>query len=187
MIETALYVAKVDKGRKKAEETCRNIEDKYRNLFQHSPESIVIVGLDGTVLDYNHETSPTGVRREELIGRHLSELGLYEQSSDKNEAMLARIAAGNTEPFEVDLKTRFGDRIWIEVHPATVDNPTERRIRLILSDITARKRSEIKLKKERDFSNSLIQASPAFFVAINKEGETILMHNSGAHRICYRP
>ncbi len=38
--------------------------------------------------------------------------------------------------------------------------------------------SEEKLHKEMNFSNTLIQASPAFFVAINADGKTIMMNES---------
>jgi len=43
-------------------------------------------------------------------------------------------------------------------------------------DITDRKQAEKKLNKERDFSNTLIQSSPIFFVAINAEGKTMMMN-----------
>lgn len=43
-------------------------------------------------------------------------------------------------------------------------------------ELSERKRMEEKLRKERDFNRSLLQASPIFFVAINGEGQTLMMN-----------
>ena len=43
-------------------------------------------------------------------------------------------------------------------------------------DITEWKRTEEALRRERDFSRSLLQASPAFFVAIDANGRTMMMN-----------
>jgi PAS domain S-box-containing protein len=45
-------------------------------------------------------------------------------------------------------------------------------------DITERKQAEEALRKERDFSNSLFDASPTFFVAISAEGKTLMMNEA---------
>ncbi|MEA1993824.1 MAG: PAS domain S-box protein [Euryarchaeota archaeon] len=42
-----------------------------------------------------------------------------------------------------------------------------------------------KLKKEKDFSKTLIQASPVFFVAIDAEGKTMLMNEAMLNRLRY--
>ncbi|MEA3487041.1 MAG: PAS domain S-box protein, partial [Thermodesulfobacteriota bacterium] len=44
---------------------------------------------------------------------------------------------------------------------------------------------EEKLRKETDFTNTLIQASPAFFVAISTNGKTIMMNESMLHTLGY--
>ena len=43
-------------------------------------------------------------------------------------------------------------------------------------EIADRHRAEEKLRQERDFSRSLLQASPTFFVAISAEGQTLMMN-----------
>lgn len=49
---------------------------------------------------------------------------------------------------------------------------------LIFKDITERKRSEEQLQSERDFSNTLVQASPAFYVAVDTQGKTMMMNDA---------
>jgi PAS domain S-box-containing protein len=45
-------------------------------------------------------------------------------------------------------------------------------------DITERKASEEALRKEKDFINTLVQASPAFFFAITPEGKTRMLNKA---------
>jgi len=56
-----------------------------------------------------------------------------------------------------------------------------------ITDISERKRVEEKLQSERDFVNSLIQASPAFFVAIDAQGKTVMMNEAMLRALGYTP
>ncbi|MDP6635693.1 MAG: PAS domain S-box protein [Phycisphaerae bacterium] len=52
-------------------------------------------------------------------------------------------------------------------------------------DITDRKRAEQALRSEKDFSTTLVQASPAFIVAIAPDGTTIMMNESMRRELGY--
>lgn len=54
-----------------------------------------------------------------------------------------------------------------------------------LRDITERKAAEEALRKERDFINTLVQASPAFFCAIDPDGKTRMMNKAMLHSLEY--
>jgi two-component system, cell cycle sensor histidine kinase and response regulator CckA len=45
-------------------------------------------------------------------------------------------------------------------------------------DITRRKQDEEALRRERDFSDTLVQASPAYFVAITGDGKVLMMNQA---------
>ncbi|WP_353572378.1 PAS domain S-box protein [Candidatus Albibeggiatoa sp. nov. BB20] len=47
-----------------------------------------------------------------------------------------------------------------------------------VKDITERKAAEEALRKEKDFINTLVQASPAFFFAINPDGKTRMINKA---------
>ena len=47
------------------------------------------------------------------------------------------------------------------------------------------KQAEEELRKERDFSKTLIQTSPVFFVAINAEGKTLMVNEMMLHTLGY--
>ncbi|MCJ7622320.1 MAG: PAS domain S-box protein, partial [Anaerolineaceae bacterium] len=129
--------------RVQTEQTLRESEEKYRSLFEQSPETIILVGLDGTILDHNHEHSLIGISREKLIGRNFSELGIFNKYSD----MFARIADGQIESFEIDFETPTGNHIWLEIHPAIVHEAGDKCIRFMVNDITERKQAEEALRE----------------------------------------
>jgi len=64
------------------------------------------------------------------------------------------------------------------------DGKIDKAIEIVL-DITDRKQAVVALQKERDFSNTLIQSSPAFFVAIDRDGKIIMMNDSMLEALGY--
>lgn len=52
-------------------------------------------------------------------------------------------------------------------------------------DITERKAAEEAIRKEKDFINTLVQASPAFFFAINPDGKTRMINRAMLHALEY--
>jgi len=53
-------------------------------------------------------------------------------------------------------------------------------------DLTERRRAEEELKRERDFARGLIESTPAFFVAIDAAGRTLLMNRALLEALGYR-
>ncbi|MCD4818392.1 MAG: PAS domain S-box protein [Candidatus Cloacimonetes bacterium] len=56
---------------------------------------------------------------------------------------------------------------------------------LLIINISKRKKAEKNLQKEKTFSTTLVQASPVFFVAIDKNGKTIMMNDSMLEALGY--
>ncbi len=54
-----------------------------------------------------------------------------------------------------------------------------------IQDFTERKRTEEALRKEKYFSETLVQSSPTFYVAINSRGKTIMMNKAMLQAIGY--
>ncbi|MHA2289659.1 MAG: PAS domain-containing protein, partial [Promethearchaeota archaeon] len=64
---------------KRAEMKIKESEQKYRHLFEHSPFSIVLLDLDGKIIDMNTKTTELfGYEKVDLIGKnYLSLTGIY--------------------------------------------------------------------------------------------------------------
>ena len=138
---------------RQAEEALRESEEKYRTLFESSPESITLVDPDGTVLDCNDTTATiTGVPREEMIGKPVTALGLLsEEDTLQQLAILSQIAAGKkVSPYE--LKIREGkDARWLEVFPTPLTKTGDLyAIQVIIRDVTKRRWAEEKIRQRNE-------------------------------------
>jgi PAS domain S-box-containing protein len=136
--------------KKVIEEKLEESEEKYRTLFNSSPEGIALIDLDGRLLDCNTFIERiTGKKRVDLIGRPIMELNMF---SDEDICRLIEIFPKTlTTQYinPIDMSIKFGkENGWVEVHPAIIKkNNQASAIQLIVRDITERKQTEEEMKK----------------------------------------
>jgi PAS domain S-box-containing protein len=92
----------------------------------------------------------------------------------------------------IDITDRKRAEIIIENYSQTLEHKVYERTAelaqnnaLLEREISERKQTEKVLRKERDFSQTLIQTSPAFFVAINAFGQVLMINNSMLQALGY--
>ena len=92
-----------------------------------------------------------------------------------------------TRTLEMEQICKDGSVIWVEMKMSGLRDENARwsGIQGVTRDITKRKQAEEALRKERDFTNILVQSSPAFFVAISSEGKTLMMSASMLQALGY--
>ncbi len=98
------------------------------------------------------------------------------------------VAPDRSRTLELEHIRKDGNTIWGEVTTSFIRNEEglPSGIIGITRDITERKQIETKLHKEINFSQTLIHASPAFYVAINSEGKTIMVNETMLHSLGYK-
>ncbi len=127
-------------------------EARYRSLFEQASEPIVVVSQDGTILDHNQQKSPLGFEREEMIGRKFFELGV--EGIDQLQDRFRNVIDGDTEPFDVELGTKTGEKIWLEIYPSAVREGNQITLRFSIRDITQSKRVDERIQKAMDQANT---------------------------------
>lgn len=97
------------------------------------------------------------------------------------------VMAGGQWTGEVEMYSRNRDVLHIYLR-AYANKDIDGNITALVgihTDITERKKAEEELIKEKNFSETLVQSSPAFFVAISPEGKTLMMNESLLHALGY--
>ena len=103
---------------KRTEDSLRENEEKYRTLFELSPQGIVLVGLNGIILDANRAAANFGgPKRQHVIGRSILELGLLEDDQLENHIELfSQMVSGEiVDPIELELTSYNDHPRWIRV------------------------------------------------------------------------
>ena len=145
-VERALQEKLLNDEKRRAVNALRENEEKYRSLFESSPESITLVGLDGTILDCNEATAViAGQPRSELIGKPFLNIGtLDEVDIPTLVERFAQIVGGKLfEPFEVKVIRGGNEVLWLEIYLALlIRNEEIYAIQVISRDITERRKAE---------------------------------------------
>lgn len=146
--------------RKKAEEALRESEERYRELFENSKDAIYVHDMSGRYTSVNRAAEKlSGYTREELIGRHFSSLITSDYARHVREQSCCKLETSGETTSEVQLITRQGRRIPVEVSSRLiVENGLPIGVQGCVRDISERKRVQ---EAARTYSRRLIEAQEA--------------------------
>ncbi|WP_198525220.1 PAS domain-containing sensor histidine kinase [Kamptonema formosum] len=139
---------------KEAQQALQLSEEKFSKAFRCSPNCITISTLkEGRYIDVN-ETSLRilGYRREEVIGRTVTDLNIWVEPQDRERMTQALQERGAVDNMEVKIRTKTGEvRVGL-LSAEIVEIAGERCLVAATNDITERVRAEEKLRaaQERD-------------------------------------
>ncbi len=135
---------------RRSEQSLKESEQKYGNLFQQSGDGIFLLGWNGRVQDVNERIEQMlGFSRQELMTMNLSQLhpaDSQEQMRQRTEQLLQKGVA----QFEIDFLTKSGEQMPAEVSVTMFELAGERVLQGIVRDIRVRKRQEQALLQARD-------------------------------------
>jgi len=133
-------------------ETMRQELEKYKLVFKHSPEAIVILDKKGNILDINKRLQDwLGYKPDEVIGNNLLKLPFLSKMS-KVEVMkkfAARMLGKKVPPYELEFITKSGEKRIGLIQASPVKDANGKIIQdlVMISDITDRKLTEKEIKK----------------------------------------
>ncbi|MGO8990811.1 MAG: PAS domain S-box protein [bacterium] len=173
--------------RKQAEEKLRDSEVRYRDLIETARDVILTISPQGVFTSFNRvfETI-TGWSTKEWIGKVFVDL-VDPNDVPKAIQRFKSVMEGQLgEPIELRVRTKYGGFVPGEfVASPQVKEGKVIGILGVVRDITERKRAEEALRQEKDFNQTLVQASPLFFVAIGPDGKTLMMNEAMLHALGY--
>ncbi len=159
---------------KEVEVKLKESMEKYRILFETSPNSILLVDLNGMILDCNPSTESTfGYKRDDLIGKKFSELGIYNQEDLNNliKSFSDKINGKDVHSIEIQIKKKNNELSWVNVQSSLIKSGDQTLIQGIIRDITEKKEAGqelIKLSKIKGYgSQSFPNNNQAVFTEIH--------------------
>ncbi len=172
-----LAVLRDIRERRKAEQALRTSEREKSIILDSVSEMIVYHDRSLRILWANRAAaSAAGLSADALKGQFCYRV-IQGRSGRCNGCPVSKTLQSG-EPKEAELSTKSG-AIWhIRSHPVHDETGKIFGIVEVIQDITERRKAEDALRKERNFSNTLVQASPAFFVAISPKGKIMMMNQA---------
>lgn len=136
--------------------------------LENAPDGIFIHDMKGSFLYGNSKSEEIiGYRRDELIGKNFFELNLVSETSLNRvtELLQASIEGRSTGPDELELISKDGRLIPVEINTSVIQGMDQRIVLGFVRDITDRKRSEEALKEnERKFRTLFDTANDSIFI-----------------------
>ena len=139
---------------KRAEESLRESEERYRNFFDTSRDCVFMTTLDGLFVDFNDVALETlgyeQSEREEALGRKVSDFYAHPEERNAHAAMVAEI--GFSKEYPIDLRTRDGTIIHTLITTVARKDPSGRIIGFqgTVRDITDLKKAEQALRQSQE-------------------------------------
>lgn len=155
--------------RKRAEETLRESEEKYRNLFETAKDVILTVDLFGNITSINKAVEEYGWKREEIIGKNMLEL-MPKETWPSLLLGITQITEGRLLEGEMELATPNGRRITEYKSNPITKNGKIVGIQVIARDITERKRAEEALKDSEERFRAIVENAPFGYYRVGKNG-----------------
>jgi PAS domain S-box-containing protein len=146
-VKRALKESKEQMEKIAAENALKEREEKYRILFDYFPNYVVVLDLDGRIIEINNAAaSLSPYSREVLIGKHFHEFDfIMGNDTHVYQEYFMRFQEDNEviEPFESTLISQEGKTHNMEILPTTLKKDGQIfAVQVIAHDITERKKAE---------------------------------------------
>lgn len=167
-------------------------KDKYKLIFDLSPEAIVMIDLKGNVTDINGRVFDwLGFKPEELIGKNLAQVPFLNKESliRAQENFRKRVAGEIIPPYELDFVTKNGEKVVGRVTASQIKDKNKKitGIIVIISDITKQKEAEEDLKQSEEKYRRLVELAREGIWLIDEKAITTFVNPRMAEILNYKP
>jgi PAS domain S-box-containing protein len=146
--------------RVRAEQELRESQQRFRDLFDNSPDAIFVEDLDGTVLDVNFAGCILhGLTREQLIGKNALRHLVPPSKREEAQRDFQKLASGKLSWVEGETLTADGRTTPVEVRAGRVEFGGKPALLLHVRDITDRRAAETALQSSEVLFRSVWENS----------------------------
>lgn len=185
-IEMALY-------KHSMERKLRESEAWFSTTLDSMADGVIATDKSSKIIVFNPGAEKlTGWKRCDALGCDLNDVLFMEDENSGDRIMPVKRwkeskGAVRTQHLNMQLKTLQDQIIPIDESTAPIRNLNGDRLGtvLVLKDITLRRKAQEEVQEERDFINTLLHVSPAFYVAIDGDGRVIMMNEAVCKALGY--
>jgi len=132
----------------------KSAEKRYKNLFENSPNAILLINFNGIVIDANSTSKKLfGYEREEFIDKPINDLtDIFPQEIKHFFKLIFRASFSKDfpKPIEIQVKIKGGYLIWVILQASLIKHNKESLIQFIFQDITEKKKGELITEKFKE-------------------------------------
>lgn len=136
-------------------------EERYKNLFETSPNAIVLTNFNGVAVDANSTFKKLiGFDKEVVIGKDMSELTeIFPQEMKFYFKKIFRASFKGEFPnsIEIQIKRKEGNYIWVNLQASLFKMDGNMLIQFIFQDITEKKKIELLEKQFKEQLEGKVQ------------------------------
>ena len=165
--------------RVRAEGQLRQTEQRFRDLFENSPDAIFVEDLEGVILDVNLAGCVLhGLPREQLIGKNSVDDLVPASRREEARRNFQKLAAGKLSWVEGESMTDDGRVIPVEVRAGRVDYNGQPALLLHVRDITQRRSAETALQSSEMLFRSVWENSVDGMSLTDENGIVIAVNDA---------
>ena len=165
--------------RVQSREQLRQTEQRFRDLFENSPDAIFVEDLDGKVLDVNSTACLLhGMTRDQLIGRNAIEDLVPPRHREEARRIFPKLAGGKLSWVEGESLTADGRVTPVEVRASRFDYGGKPALLLHVRDITERRAVATALQSSETLFRSVWQNSVDGMRLIDVNGTIIAVNDA---------
>lgn len=132
----------------------KSAERRYKNLFENSPNAILLINFKGIVIDANSTTKMLfGYEKEEFIDKPINRLtDIFPQEVKHFFKLIFRASFSKDfpKPIEIQIKIKGGDLMWVILQASLIKQNNKSLIQFIFRDITEKKQGELITEKFKE-------------------------------------
>lgn len=163
------------------ENSLRESEMNFRNIFNKSSDGIVIHDLNGNFLEVNTVLCERlGYSREEFLGKNLTLIDTP-KGQEKISSTFRMLEENGHVMFEGEHCRKDGTTIPVEIHATVIEYQHHPAILSVVRDITERKRNEQALRDAEDLYHTLFDLSPVGILLLDPETGRAVEFNQISH------
>jgi two-component system NtrC family sensor kinase len=159
-------------------DSLREAELRYRTLFEQSPDGVVIIDENGSIVEFNKSAHHSlGYSREEFAKLRIADIDAF-QTPEEIQASIREVLEKGRAEFEVVHRTKNGGLRNVHVITQVLELSGKRMFHTLWRDITEHKRAEAALLGEQAFTEGALNTLKDIFFVFTLEGRFVRWNES---------